>query len=183
MKVFTIRLIIISIIIILFTGCTANNTNIPTPEKSIKTIQKILGLPERPVQFIEETTMVNSPDGKLIVSNYRDEDGINYYVDIQTNIVVEIDARSKLSSISNQVLSIPEEELKKIAETCANKIIQNFDKIKNGLSFEGTNKGDNYFYSWSKEIKEGSSMPEFLQFGYYKNGELFAYYNTLQLER
>jgi len=173
--------IVIINIVFLFTGCNSIELNSNPQEQAIKKIQKILELPILPVQYVEETTMVNSPDGKLVVAYYRDNNDRKYYVDVQTNIVVEIDARSILPSLANSKEIKTEEELQNIAKGCASKIIPNFSDISRELSFEGSGKIDNYFISWRNNIEEGMFMPKFLQFAYHKSGVLFAYINTLQV--
>jgi hypothetical protein len=181
MKERKIALLCLMVIAVLLIGCTPKNASNNPHQQSISDIQPILGIPKNSVQFVENTTMTNSPDGKLKVALYRDNEDRKYYVDLETNIVVEIDARSILAVKSNGPEEKTQEELQRIAEACAKRIIPGFEEISRDLSFEGSGKEDNYFFSWSKKIKENAFMPEFLQFGYSKEGELFAYYNTLQI--
>lgn len=79
------------------TGRTPEAATANSPTRAIDEIRVNLGLPELPLEFIEITGMVNSPDGDLQVALYTDIEGRKYSLDPRTNQVVEIDARSTLS--------------------------------------------------------------------------------------
>ncbi len=161
---------------------TTQPANQPTnPTEAINEIRKSLDLPELSVEFVENTTMGNSPSQRLEVANYRDSEGRVYSVDPKTNQVVEIDARAILSNIPANAPSLPAGEIKAKALAYAKAVVPGFDSLQSSLRYDEGGKIDNYFFSWYDETGSGPMHP-FLQFAFHKSGVLFAYYNTLSIE-
>jgi hypothetical protein len=150
--------------------------------EAIDAIRSLLDLPMLPLEFIETTTMLNSPNMDLTVALYQDSEGRNYFVDPQTNRVVEIDARAVLSSISPEAVSLSEELLKARAEEIARSVVQGFDTLRTGLVYDAGAKGDHFFFTWRSADAPGAMNKPFMQIGLHKSGVLFAYYNTLTLK-
>jgi hypothetical protein len=147
--------------------------------EAIDAIRALLDLPQLPLEFVEMTTMVNSPNGDLAVALYQDTQGRKYSVVPSGDQVVEIDALAVLSSISPQAPPLSKDELRAKAEAFIQAAIPDFESRRAGLAYEAGVKGDNYFFDWRAASSPGAAMPPFVQIGLYKSGELFAYYNTL----
>ncbi len=176
--------ILIIAIISPLTGCaTAPTAPTLTPrEVAINAIRTVLELPYLPLTYVETTQMGNSPSGTLRVERYDDSEGRKFYIDPQTNQVVEIDARSRLSVISPDTPALSDDALLEKAEKIAELVIPNYTTAVAGLTYEANNKGDNYFYDWRDMSQPVVSMPPFVQIGLHVSGELFAYYNTLSVK-
>ncbi len=127
--------------------------------------------------------MVNSPSGGLEVANYQDGEGRIYSVDPKTNQVVEIDARAILSKISADAPALSQDAIKAKAMRFAKTVIPTFDSLQSSLQYEEGGKVDNYFFTWYSEMSPGSMNRPFLQFAFHKSGVLFAYYDTLSVEK
>jgi len=159
----------------------------PTISPQISAIEKIrvdLELPELPLSFVEKTGMINSPSGGLDVVNYQDSDGRIYSVDPETNQVVEIDARILLSKHGDAILqTYSMEVLKSRAMKYIRATIPDFEKLQSSWQYEEGQKVDVYFFSWYGDLTPGSMNRPFAQIGFDKNGLLFAYYNTLLLNK
>jgi len=132
---------------------------------------------------VENTGMINSPSGGLEVANYKDSEGRIYSLEPKTNQVVEIDARAILSKIPADAPSLSSDEIKAKAMAFAKLVVPNFDSLQSSLQYEEGGKVDNYFFTWYGEMSSGSMNRPFLQFGFHKSGVLFAYYNTLSVEK
>jgi len=132
---------------------------------------------------VENTWMANSPGGSLEVANYRDSEGRIYSVDPKTNQIVEIDARAILPNISPDKPSLSSDKIKAKATMFAKTVIPDFDSLQSSLQYEEDGKVNNYFFTWYGELSSGSMNRPFLQFGFHKSGVLFAYYNTLSVEK
>lgn len=178
---------IMAIAIILVThglvGCSSAQDSSKQQTDAINQIRMLLKLPALPLEFIEMTGMINSPSGDLEVSLYQDDEGRKYLVNPGTNLVVEIDARKILSNISPKAPTLSSDELKAKAMEYIRATIPDFDALQSSWQYEEGVKGDNYFFSWYGEITPGSMNRPFAQIGFNKNGVLFAYSNTLLLER
>jgi hypothetical protein len=176
---------IIALIITAFAlvACSPEQDSTDPQAKAINEIRKALEIPALPLTYVETTTMVNSPDGGWEVAIYQDDAGRKYSVTPQTNHVVEIDARSLLQSIPSTMHSLSPNELKAKVMEYATATISDFDSLQASLQFEEGTKGDNYFFTWYAEMSSGSMNRQLVQIGLHKSGILFAYYNTLQLER
>lgn len=177
------NMLIAAIFISIFVGCSPAKEASNQPTDSINEIRKVLELPELPLEFVENTGMANSPSGSLEVANYRDSEGRIYSVNIETNQIVEIDARVILPNKSSDSPVVSSDEIKAKAMVFAKTIIPNFDSLQPSLEFEEGGKVNNYFFSWYAEMSPGSMNRPFLQFGFHKSGLLFAYYNTLFVEK
>lgn len=153
--------------------------------EAIQSMMDLIGLPDLSLEFVEMTTMINSPSGDLPVMLYRDSTGRKYMVDPDTNRVVEIDARDLLSAISNSTTSLTQTELREKAEKLVSAATEDFDAIIGELSYEEGVKGDLYFFNWvDANSSGGQNQPinrPFAQVGLHVSGELVAYYNTLFL--
>jgi hypothetical protein len=159
----------------------------PTLSPQLTAIEKIrtdLELPNLPLSFVEKTGMINSPRGGLEVVIYQDSEGRKYSVDPETNQVVEIDARILLpphGAASSQTFS------KEVLEARALKYIEattpDFDQLQSSLKYEAGGKVEVYFFSWYGEMLPGWMNRPFAQIGFHQNGLLFAYYNTLLLNK
>ncbi|MEJ2303267.1 MAG: hypothetical protein P8Y14_17200, partial [Anaerolineales bacterium] len=149
--------------------------------EAIHAMGTILGLPELPLEFVETTTMINSPNGDLAVALYQDAEGRKYSVEPEKDLVVEIDARAVPSAIASDALPLSQDELRAKAEKLVRRAIPDFDSMQAGLSYEEGVKGDYFFFTWRAADSPGSMNRPFAQIGLYRSGELFAYYNTLTL--
>ena len=176
-------LLIAAMIISLSVACSPVKEVSDQPIDAINEIRKSLELPELPLEFVENTGMTNSPSGRLEVANYRDSEGRIYSVNIETNQVVEIDARVILPNKSSDGPTVSSDEIKAKAMVLAKSLIPNFDSLQPSLVFEEGGKINNYFFSWYAEMSPGYMNRPFLQFGFHKSGLLFAYYNTLSVEK
>jgi hypothetical protein len=84
--------------------------------EAIDAIRVLFDLPQLPLEFVEMTTMINSPNGDLAVALYQDAEGRKYSIVPGRNQVVEIDARAVLSSISPAASSLSQDELRAKAD-------------------------------------------------------------------
>src|SRR5512147_484727 len=132
------RVLIIALCISILAACSPApaTTSTSQPTDTLDQIRKSLELPETPLEFMENTTMANSPSGRLEVANYRDSEGRIYSVSPKTKQVVEIDARAILSNISPNAPSLPPEEIKAKALTYAKTIIPDFASLQSSLQYE-----------------------------------------------
>jgi hypothetical protein len=176
-------LLIAAMIISMLAACSPAKEVSNQPTDVINEIRKSLELPELPLEFVENTGMANSPSGGLEVANYQDSEGRIYSVNPETNQVVEIEARAVLLNISPNAPALSPDEAKAKAMTFAQTVIPDFDALRASLQFEEGEKVDNYFFTWYGEMSPGSMNRPFLQFGLHKSGVLFAYYNTLSVEK
>ncbi len=150
--------------------------------EAINIIRTILGFPEMPLQFIGMSLDPNSPSGNLEVAQHQDSDGRRYSVDPRTNNVIEIDARSILSNTSSDTSQMSQEELEEKAQRLFLATIPDFKNRQIQWRYELGNKTEIYFFNWYDESSSGFIMRPFAQIGLHKNGQIFAYYNTLLLQ-
>jgi hypothetical protein len=181
------KTLIALIFIWLSTGCAPGKDS-PSPQTdAIHEIQTALELPELPLEFVEKTQMVNSTGGTLEVMKYQDAEGRSYFVESESSLVVEIDARALLPAkherTSPDALALSPEELKALAMEYFKAAIPDFDSLKSSWQYEEGSKGENYFFTWYKEISPGALNRPFAQIGLHQSGLLFAYYNTLAPEK
>lgn len=179
----SMKILIVTILVSVLIGCSPTKASTNQPTDAINKIQKLLDLPKLPFEFVENAHMPNSSSGTLEVANYRDSEGRIYSVNPKTNQVVEIDARAILSNISPDKPSLSPDQLKAKAMTFAKAVIPNFDSLQSSLQYEEGGKVDNYFFTWYGQMSPGLMNRPFLQFGFHKSGVLFAYYNTLAVEK
>ncbi len=183
LRSFSIRILIATIFISVLAGCSPAKDSASQPTDAIIETRKSLELPDLPLEFVENVGMINSPSGRLEVANYKDSEGRIYSVNPKTNQIVEIDARAILLNISPDKPSLSSDEIKAKALKFAKAVIPDFDSLQSSLQYEEGGKVDNYFFTWYGEMSPGSMNRRFLQFGFYKSGVLFAYYNTLSVEK
>ncbi len=148
----------------------------------IDQFRKLLGLPELPVNFIEKTGMVNSPSGDLTVVVYQDSEGRLYSVDQISHQVVEVDGRNALAAVTEQSGAPTMEALKEKASQIAHALIPDFENLSKNLVYEESSKGDYIYFTWRDQNASTTLNKPFLQIGFYKNGVIFAFYNTLTLK-
>jgi hypothetical protein len=178
-----VKFLVAVISISVLAGCSSKIESASQPTVAIDKLRKSLNLPASPLKFIESTYDPNSPSGGLEVAKYQDGKGRIFSVDLKTNQVVEIDARTILSNISSNTPSLSQYEIKAKAVAFAKIVIPNFDSLQSSLQYEEGGKVDNYFFDWYGEMGSGRENRPRLQFGFYKNGTLFAYYNSLSVEK
>jgi hypothetical protein len=177
------NMLIVAILISILVACSPAQEASNEPPDAINEIREELELPELPLEFVENTGMANSPSGQLEVANYRDSEGRIYSVNPETNQVLEIDARVILPNILSDIRALPPDEIKAKAMMFAKAVVPNFDSLESSLHYEEGGKINNYFFTWYAEMSPGSMSRPFLQFGFHKSGVLFAYYNTLSVEK
>ncbi|MGB9673426.1 MAG: c-type cytochrome [Anaerolineales bacterium] len=148
----------------------------------IDAIRKILGLPDLPLSFVKNEPMINSPTGDLKVAVYQDSEGRLYSLDQVHRQVVEMDGRSALAAISTQSASPTLDELREKATQIATAIYPDFKNLSQDLRYEEGAKGDYIFFTWRAAGSATLINSPFLQIGFYKNGTVFAFYNTLNLK-
>lgn len=147
---------------------------------AIEEIRPRLGLPDRPLEFVGNQHMINSPSGDLPVALYQDPEGRKYFVQLDSHQVVEIDAREMLNSLEGSgAPALEEEALRQMAWQMAEDTVPDFARLSGGLAYEASGKGRNLFFDWRGRVAPGGFNPPFLQIGLHSSGVLFAYYNTL----
>ena len=147
-------------------GCSIAKGSSNSPTDAINEIRKSLELPELPIEFVENTSMVNSPSGGLEVANYKDSEGRIYSVNPKTNLVVEIDARTVLSNISPNAPLLSPDEITAKAMKYIRAVIPNFETQQSLWQYdEIAAKGENYFFTWYGEFTSDLMNRPFLQIG------------------
>ena len=140
-------------------------------------IRQIMGKPDLILKFesIDE-------DAAL----YSDETGTNYYVDIETSLLVIIEPHfsSHPEIPSSDVKSM--DELRGIARQFAITNSLRLAELETLLLYEEGCKGAICFFRWDYRNKDWSGtdwamMPPFLQVGVLTNGQIATYTNTLDL--
>ena len=180
---FSKRILTAIILFLALAGCVPAKNSASQPVSAINAARKSLELPPLPLEFVENTEMNNSPSGGLEVANYKDSQGRIYSINPNTNQVVEIDARAILAGISPLKPSLSPEAIKAKALGFAKAVVPDFDALQSSLQYEEGGKVDNYFFTWYAEMSSGSMNRPLLQFAFHKSGALFAYYNTLSVEK
>jgi hypothetical protein len=164
-------------------GCSTEQDPVPPQIQAINSLRSALDLPQKTLEYIETTTDANSPDGNLQVAVYRDADGRRYCVDTLSNKVVEVDARALLDTLAPLTPSLSEEAIRGKALRFMRAAMPGFDSLQAGWTYEEGGKVDNFFFTWVDQGASGTSNPTRAQLGIHKSGLLFAYYNTLILEK
>ena len=169
-------------------GCASPNIE-TTPSATdnpqvtaIKNIRAVMGLPNLPLESKGMDVMSNSPSGNLSVVIYVDSLGRRFSVEPQSNIVVEMDARNLLASVSASAPVVSQDQLTITALRIAKATTPNFDSLLPGLTYSEGSKIDNYFFDWRMQASPSQMMPPFLQIGFHKSGLIFAYINTLSFK-
>ena len=182
---FTRSIFILSIcfITLSITSCSSRRNSTQQQIGAINAIRLKLDLPGLPLKFIGITNMLNSPSGGLKVAQFQDTQGRDYFVEPATNQVVEIDARSLLPGHTASAPTLSEADITAQAQKFIAAAIPGFKTQQASWAYEAGNKGDNYFFSWYGKSAAGAMNRPFAQIGIHKSGLLFAYYNTLLLEK
>jgi hypothetical protein len=149
----------------------------PTAAQAIEQFQSAVALPASPVEFVETTAMINSPAGNLSVDIYQDQSGRKFSFDPVTNQVVELDARSLLSSLSPNADALSLAKLREKAQTLALAYTPNLASLD--LTYTENQKGDLYFFDWRGQRTGNNVNGPFVQVALHTSGDLIAYYNTL----
>jgi hypothetical protein len=173
----------VCILALALTGCSFSQNSTQKEIGAIDTIRGALDLPALALKYIGITNMLNSPSGGLKVAQFQDTQGRNYFVEPGTDQVVEIDARSLLPDISPDAPKMSEADITAQAQKFIAATIPGFEALQARWTYEEGNKGDNYFFSWYGESAAGAMNRPFAQIGIHISGLLFAYYNTLFLEK
>jgi len=151
--------------------------------EAIQSIRSLLGLPDLPLAFIENAHMINSPSGDLPVAIYRDTEGRKYSVFQASNQVVEMDGRDALPIFARTPGAMTiDDGMRAKAKQIAASLLPDFESISSGLVYEEGAKGDYTFFTWRDHNAQTLLNKPFLQIGFYKNGLVFAFYNTLILK-
>jgi hypothetical protein len=164
-------------------GCSPRPSSTNSQVDAINVIREQLDLPASPVEFIEMTGMINSPSGNLEVALYQDTEGRKFFVNPETDQVVEIDARSVLPGRASDTTRFSAAEVEARAMDYISASIPQFETLSSGWQYEEGVKGNNYFFTWYENIEPGSLNRAFAQIGIHDSGALFAFYNTLSLDR
>ncbi len=138
-------------------------------------------MPELPLEFVEMTTMLNSPDGSLPVALYQDSQGRRFLVEPLTAKVVEIDARALLTSGTLGATELSQAELKAKAEKLVEASGADLASLYREFRYEESVKAL-HFFDWRHVGAVKWFNPPFVQVGLHVSGELIAYYNTLGFE-
>lgn len=154
----------------------------PESYQAIDALRKILGLPELPLNYVGEEGMINSPSGDLKVLVYQDSEGHRYSLAQSSLQVVEMDGRNALAAISALSGSPTIDDMRATAIQIATALYPDFKTLSQSLVYEEGNKGDYLFFTWRDQNAETKMNKPFLQIGFYKNGVVFAFYNTLNLK-
>jgi hypothetical protein len=181
--VYLFMVVITLLVLFVVSGCSSNHRSSNPQIAAIEEIRPKLGLPDLPLESTGMTIMSNSPNGDLQVAAYQDSEGRIFFVNPQTNQVMEIDARTLLANIPTGTSFLSEDELRSKAQKIFTATIPNFKNLQSGWTYEEGNKGDNYFFNWYGELADGTQMRPFSQVALYRSGLLFAYYNTLLLDK
>jgi len=181
--IFIVSALPIIFIALALVSCSSKQNSTDQQLAAINAIRLKLDLPDLPLKFIGTTNMANSPSGGLKVAQFQDTQGRNYFVYPATDQVVEIDARSMLSTIPADAPLKSEAEITAQAQKYIAAAIPGFETLQTKWTYEAGNKGDNYFFSWYGANAAGAMNRPFAQIGLHKSGLLFAYYNTLFLEK
>jgi hypothetical protein len=108
-------------------------------------------------------------------------DGLSYYVDEDTQAVVQIFTPDEYPH--ETTTSYSEDQLRKMAETIAYMFIKDDTRLEN-LSFSLGQKIDNYFFHWddtSKQLYDGTHP--FIQIGISQDGDFLNLVNTLPFSK
>jgi hypothetical protein len=171
---------------LLLTSCISGSSATSLQVEAVDRFREVLGLPGIPVEQLETTGMANSPSGRLKVVVYQDGEGREFSVDPATNQVVEMDARALLprhGSILPDAAALDEDTLRSAARKYVSALVPDFAALEGRWRYEENVKGDNCFFAWYGDSSAASMNRPFAQLGIHRSGLVFAYYNTLLLEK
>lgn len=147
-------------------------------------IRQIMGRPDLTLTFESITEIANAPWQNTAL--YADETGANYYVDIETSRLAEIEPNfpSHPEVPADQIKSM--DELRGVARQFASTNSPRLAELESLLLYEENCKIDLCFFRWDYRNKDWSGtdwsmMPPFLQVGVLANGQIATYTNTLDL--
>jgi DNA-binding CsgD family transcriptional regulator len=153
-------------------------------EADMAMIRQVTGKPDLRSGFQSIQGIANAPGRSAAL--YVDETGTNYYVDIETSRLAQIEPHfpTHPNIPADKIKSI--DELRSIAEQFALANSPRLADFKSTLEYEENGKGDIYFFCWDYRNKDWSGtdwamMPPFLQIGVLANGDVIIYINTLDL--
>jgi hypothetical protein len=164
-------------------GCSSEQDAAQPPVEAINHLRTALDLPQNALVYVETTTDANSPNGNLQVALYQDADGRKYFVDPISNQVVEMDARALLDKLAPLTPSLSGDSIRAMALRFMSAAMPGFDTLQARWAYEEGGKVDNFFFTWTDPGATGASNPTRAQIGIHRSGLLFAYYNTLILEK
>jgi hypothetical protein len=149
--------------------------------QAINNIRSVANMPELPLEFVEMTSMINSPDGSLPVALYQDSQGRKFMVEPLTSKVVEIDARALLTSNTLGAAELSQEELRAKAEELVEASGADLNILYREFRYEESVKAM-HFFDWRHAGSPEWYNPPFVQVGLHVSGELIGYLNTLGFE-
>ena len=164
-------------------GCSSEQKPAQPQIEAINRLRSALDLPIASLEFVEMTFDPNSPNGNLEVALYQDTDGRKYSVDPISNQVVEMDARALLDTLAPLTTSMSEEALRGKALRFMLAAMPGFETLQTRWVYEEGGKIGNHFFRWVDPQAPGQSNPTRAQIAFDDSGLLFAYYNTLILEK
>jgi hypothetical protein len=171
------------LVFLMLAGCASEQDPAHLQIEAINILRNRLQLPKIPLEYVETMFYSNSHSGNLQVAVFQDTEGRKYFVDPQTNQVVEMDARVLLNNISPLASVLSEEQLRAKAQKIIAAAIPSFETLRTNWVYEEGGKIDNYFYSWYSQEAAGSSDRPRAQIALHRTGLLFAYSNTLTLDK
>ena len=147
-------------------------------------IRQVTGKTNLRPSFQSIQGIANAPSRSAAL--YVDETGTNYYVDLETSRLAQIEPHfpTHPNIPADKTKNI--DELRAIAEKFALENSPRLADLKSTLLYEENGKGDIYFFRWDYRNKDWSGtdwamMPPFLQVGVLANGDVVIYINTLDL--
>jgi hypothetical protein len=145
-------------------------------EAAIENIRFVTQNPNLPLTFSHKS---QSPNAYLRDATvFVDDQGVEYYVDVATNQVIEF-TQTQVPLLSNKE-SLDIIQLREIAEGIAAENSAKFTGIKESLVFTEGSKDDRYFFRWEKQNFTGKFLP-LLQIGLDQSGTIVSYLNTLDI--
>jgi hypothetical protein len=163
-------------------GCSSEEEPVSPQIQAINALRSALDLPIVSLEFVEMTYDGNYPGGNLQVAVYQDADGRKYFVDPVSNRVVEMDARALLEHLAPFTPSLSEENHRTKALQFMKATMPDFETLQTRWAYEEGGKGDNYFFIWADPGAPVGNRT-YAQIAIHRSGLLFAYYNTLMLEK
>lgn len=156
------------------------------PATQITLIRRALGRPDLQLTYDSIQGLTNAPSRQAAV--YLDPSGSKYYVDLQTGrfSALEPGLDSGPKSPADQAPDM--DALRSIAARFAQENSTRLPELQGSLTYEEGCKVSRCFFRWDARnlpIDWSSTswaiMPPFLQVGLLPDGEVFAYYDTLDL--
>jgi hypothetical protein len=182
------KYIVPAVIIVIFAslvvaGCASKQAEANPQMGAINTLRTRLEVPILTLEYVETTSYSNAPSGSLQVEVYQDTAGRKFYVDPISYQVVEMDARALLDKISPLASVLSEDQVRAKAQRLIAAAIPGFESLRTNWVYEEGGKIDNYFYTWYGQSLGGQINRPFAQIALHRTGLLFAYYNTLMLDK